>query len=131
MLYLLFLLILLILLFVVVDVFVVYFFLIPSIVVALVFLCILLFCRLSALCCFCCYCALGPYNHLLSLLCIFCCCYLSCQLTIYSLFNSFHWSCSSFSMYFTFLLVVGTLLFMLPLCIEAFLSVCRHCSVPI
>ena len=36
---------------------------------------------------------------------------------------SLHCSCSGFSMYFTFLPVVGTLLFMLLLCIEALLSV--------
>ena len=38
----------------------------------------------------------------------------------YSFFNSFHCSCSGFSMYFTFLLVISTLLFMLSLCIRTF-----------
>ena len=54
---------------------------------------------------------------------IVCCC---CCLFV---FNSFHCSCSGFSMYFTSLSVVGTLLFMVPLCIGALLSVCHRCFV--
>ena len=38
-------------------------------------------------------------------------------------FNSFYCSCSGFSMYFTFLSVISTLLFILPLCIRTF---CYH-----
>ena len=49
---------------------------------------------------------------------------------VYLFFNSFYCSCcSGFSMYFTFLLVVGTLLFLLPPWIEALLSVCHCCFV--
>ena len=47
----------------------------------------------------------------------------------YSFFNSFHCSCSGFSMYFIFLLVISTLLFILPLCIGASLSRCHRCFV--
>ena len=41
---------------------------------------------------------------------------------VYSFFNSSYCSCFGFSIYFTFLSLVGTLLFMLALCIGALLS---------
>ena len=45
---------------------------------------------------------------------------------VHSFFNSFYCSCSDFSMYFPFLSVIRTFLFMLPLCIRALLSICYH-----
>ena len=42
---------------------------------------------------------------------------------VYSFFNSFYCICFGFSIYFTILSVVGTLLFMLALCIGALLLV--------
>ena len=105
--------------------------LIHSIVVVLVFLCILLFCRLSVLCCLCCHCVLEPYNPF-SIITLYLFLLLFKFLTHYLfVFNSFHCSCTGFSMYFTFLPVVGTLLFMLSLCIEALLSVCHRCFVSV
>ena len=105
--------------------------LIHSIVVVLVFLCILLFCRLSVLCCLCCHCVLEPYNPF-SIITLYLFLLLFKFLTHYLfVFNSFHCSCTGFSMYFTFLPVGGTLLFMLSLCIEALLSVCHRCFVSV
>ena len=104
-------------------------FLIHSIVVVLVFLCILFFCWLSVLCCLCCHYVLEPYNSfaiITSYLFLFLFIVLTHSLLL--LFNSFYCSCG-FSMYFTFLSIVATFLFMLPLCLGASLSRCHRCFV--
>ena len=46
----------------------------------------------------------------------------------YWFFNSFDCSCPGSSMYFTFLSVISTLLFMLPLFIKTLLFICYHYS---
>ena len=89
------------------------------------------FFRLSVLCCLCCHCVLEPYNPF-SIITLYLFLLLFKFLTHYLfVFNSFHCSCTGFSMYFTFLPVGGTLLFMLSLCIEALLSVCNRCFVSV
>ena len=79
----------------------------------------------------CCHCVLEPYNPF-SIITLYLFLLLFKFLTHYLfVFNSFHCSCTGFSMYFTFLPVGGTLLFMLSLCIEALLSVCHRCFVSV
>ena len=48
---------------------------------------------------------------------------------VYLFFNSFCCSCSEFSMGFTFLSIISTLLLVLPLCIRTLLSICYLCFV--
>ena len=93
--------------------------------------------------CYLCFCLLtlwSRYVVFILLIHLFVLCYLCfCLLTLlilllvvadvvvaYSFFNSLHCSCSSSSMYFTFLSVIRTLLFMLPLFIRTLLFICYH-----
>ena len=82
----------------------------------LIYVLFIVFIYLFALCyiCFCLFILLILFLLLLRLLLFF------------VFLNSFYCSCSGFSMYFTCFPFVGTLLFMLPLCIGAFLSVCHR-----
>ena len=95
-------------------------FLIHSIAVALVFPFILLFCWLSVLCCLCSHCVLEPY-YSFAIITLYLFLFLFSFLThCYSLFNSFHCSCSDFLC----ILLFCQLLVLCCLCCHCVLETC-------